>query len=131
MPTENQLKYYETLRGKGKVCGKPFQKGHKLGNGKELISSLLDKRFRNYRHNAKKRGLIFELTLRDVICLSQQKCAYCGEEGFGIDRLNSDEGYTKDNVVPCCRVCNKMKMDLYVDNFLEQCKKIYRYTEGF
>lgn len=42
----------------------------------------------------------------------------------GIDRIDSSHGYTKDNIVTCCKICNKMKMDMSLDNFIEQIYKI-------
>ena len=42
-----------------------------------------------------------------------------------IDRIDSDLWYTKDNVVTCCRYCNRAKMDLKQDEFLNHIKRIY------
>jgi len=36
-----------------------------------------------------------------------------------------DLGYTKENVVPCCKVCNGMKMDTAVSKFREHIENIY------
>lgn len=44
----------------------------------------------------------------------------------GIDRIDSKNGYNINNCVPCCRVCNKIKLDLPQDEFLNQVKKIFR-----
>jgi len=30
----------------------------------------------------------------------------------GIDRIDSSKGYIKDNIRPCCGICNKAKRDL-------------------
>lgn len=43
----------------------------------------------------------------------------------GVDRLNSDKGYSIDNCVPCCPTCNVMKMDLNLAEFDIHIKKIY------
>lgn len=37
----------------------------------------------------------------------------------GIDRIDSGEGYTIDNVVPSCPVCNVGKMDRSIEEFYE------------
>jgi hypothetical protein len=44
----------------------------------------------------------------------------------GIDRLNSALGYFLDNVVSCCTICNRMKLDLGVEEFSNQVEKIYK-----
>ena len=32
---------------------------------------------------------------------------YCGDtEDIGLDRIDNTKGHTKDNVVPCCYICN-------------------------
>lgn len=37
----------------------------------------------------------------------KQKCIYCGDDkNIGCDRIDNNQGHTKNNVVPCCVVCN-------------------------
>ena len=41
-------------------------------------------------------------------------CEYCQSKtlnttGCGLDRKDSSKGYVKENVVPCCTSCNKIK----------------------
>lgn len=94
------------------------------------------------RHNlvtnqAKKRGLDMTLTNDELTELWAGNCHYCGvkpsnvmrattkqgaEEVFvysGLDRLDSTVGYESDNVVSCCKVCNRAKSDLTMAEFLE------------
>jgi hypothetical protein len=42
----------------------------------------------------------------------------------GVDRIDSSGPYTLANTVPCCSVCNKMKMSLEARFFIEHCTKI-------
>lgn len=37
----------------------------------------------------------------------------------GIDRRDNALGYTPDNCIPCCRICNRSKMDLSLKEFFE------------
>ena len=63
-------------------------------------------------------------------CLISSPCAYCGsiDEKFnGLDRVDSDKGYTLDNVVPCCTHCNRAKCDMTVKEFEKHINKIYNY----
>lgn len=44
----------------------------------------------------------------------------------GIDRINSNKGYEKDNCVSCCPICNRMKLDLSLEDFYAHIEKIYK-----
>jgi len=45
--------------------------------------------------------------------LVTKECYYCGyynkSEAIGIDRINNTLHYTKENCVPCCETCNRIK----------------------
>lgn len=98
----------------------------------------LNRVFMDYRKWASKKGNCFRLTKEQVKNLIESDCYYCGGEPSnniglhrgirflyqGIDRLDNTEGYTSDNVVPCCIVCNKMKKTLGHDEFLLHIHKI-------
>ncbi len=50
--------------------------------------------------------------------MKELKCHYCTtdislEIGFGLDRRDNSRGYFKDNVVPCCGICNRTKGDRF------------------
>lgn len=45
----------------------------------------------------------------------------------GIDRLDSEKGYVKENCVPCCWDCNRMKQTLTEQQFLKKVEQIYNY----
>lgn len=86
----------------------------------------------DYRKRAKQKGLEFKLTLEQFSNLLGSDCHYCGappknsivQHGKrldvyqGIDRLDNSKGYTLDNVVPCCIVCNKMKKAMDAETFV-------------
>jgi len=65
----------------------------------------------------------------DCFCeLVNSKCNYCDyikEDGvIGIDRINNDIGYTKENTVACCSNCNFMKSFYHPLFFIQKCKII-------
>lgn len=65
-----------------------------------------------YISSAYKRGKSFELTQEQFEELVTGICSYCGfqsETVIGIDRLDSEKGYTLPNTVSCCTDCNQMK----------------------
>lgn len=62
------------------------------------------------------RGLKFDL---DVEWFEEnvlgKPCHYCGiaENRMGVDRLDNELGHTKDNCVPCCSTCNRVRLDIF------------------
>lgn len=95
--------------------------------------------YREYVAKAKDRKIEFNLSLEDAYNLFKSNCYYCDSPPSnirvrstgvevkyqGIDRVNNDIGYEKENVVPCCKYCNSFKMDRTVESFLENVCKIY------
>lgn len=83
-------------------------------------------RYRDYKRGAKARGHEFKLTIEDFSKMWDTNCYYCGDliDGIGIDRVDNNIGYLVGNVVPCCPVCNKMKLTLRSNDFTAQCIKI-------
>jgi hypothetical protein len=116
---------------------------HHLPNGEANFNEI----FKNYKHSADQKGLVFKLGKDEFKKLTKQNCIYCGSEpnkisymrnrelkyGYykynGLDRLDSSVGYIIDNIVPCCQRCNFMKMKMLKDEFLEQVEKIYLYNQ--
>jgi hypothetical protein len=84
-------------------------------------------KFSSYSRNAKSRGLSFVLTFEEFVSFWQQPCWYCGGEisTIGLDRINNQIGYTKENCTPCCIFCNRMKMDHTQKEFFQQITNIF------
>lgn len=81
--------------------------------------------FNDYRKRARRKGYDFDFTLEEFLEFTARPCFFCmTTPSKGIDRANSSKGYEKENCLPCCKVCNRMKLDLTVDDFLKQCIKI-------
>lgn len=36
----------------------------------------------------------------------------------GVDRVDSSRGYDKENIVPCCKICNRSKSDMSESDFI-------------
>lgn len=100
-----------------------------------------------YKLSAKKRNKNFELSLEEFIDICEKPCFYCGIEKEksnlcrpsrleaewrynGIDRVDNSRGYTLDNIVPCCKLCNKMKMALDYNEFIDHIYKIRDHLES-
>jgi hypothetical protein len=80
-----------------------------------------------YKKGASKRRYIWNLTDDYVAKLTLSDCYYCGIEPNpynGIDRVNNSKGYTIDNCVSCCKICNFSKRAMSKEDFLDLIKKI-------
>lgn len=92
-------------------------------------SQTLKARFYKYKFDAKKRKLVFELTLDEFSNITNKECYYCdsfstNKNFTGVDRVNSKNGYIINNCVPCCDVCNYMKSDLEFETLFQHCRLI-------
>lgn len=74
-------------------------------------------------------GIEFRLTEQEFFSFSNKKCNYCGIEldQVRLDRVNNDLGYEMSNLVPCCKICNKLKHKLTKEIFLSHLAQIYLY----
>lgn len=91
----------------------------------------LNYKFISYKNGAKRRGLEWQLTKEDFEEYWNKNCFYCNNEisTIGIDRIDSTKGYVKDNIKPCCSLCNTIKLDLTYNEFIGQIIKIYNNLE--
>lgn len=131
-----------TLRNtKVKSCG------HLRGTGNEYPDGIAAKNliFAHYRKNAEKMNREFSLSKDEFCSFLSSNCAYCGSgptsvvksRSFlkpdfyynGIDRVDNNKGYSIDNCVPCCSICNLMKRSMPVDHFLLHVRKIYNFQK--
>jgi hypothetical protein len=77
-------------------------------------------RYAPTKRSAKKRDILFCLTKEEYISLASQPCWYCNYAlgtpvayRGGLDRLDSNQGYTIENCVSCCFVCNTIKNERF------------------
>ncbi len=131
------------LNGTIKSCGclrKQLGKEWANGNRRDAGLAAANAIYVTYRSSARKRGYCFELTFAQFYELSQQDCYYCGDPPAnvnkqtryngqyiynGIDRYDNKHGYTLTNSVPCCGMCNQMKMDYTFDKFIKKINQIH------
>lgn len=101
--------------------------------------------YKNYIAGAIKRNLTFDLSLDQVKQFLSQNCFYCGQApelstfaGYknrrtrvlfynGIDRKGNNLGYSMDNCVSCCTLCNRAKLDLSYNAFNEWINRMINY----
>lgn len=114
-----------TRVGCSKCLGEWRRKNFEIKNSNLLPKDIRHK-YIHFKCNALNRNIKFFLTKEQVECLCEQPCFYCGKERcLGIDRVDNSKDYTTENCVPCCGCCNRIKMDLSPDFFIQQIKRIY------
>jgi hypothetical protein len=129
---------------KGLMKGKT--KGVTKGN-KELEG--FSQAFKCHRHiyitNARKRGLEFSLTADELYKLAKQPCHYCGgapekrvfgtmsytEDLSGWDRIDNNKGYVTGNVVPACKICNRIKWTFSIDDYITHAIRIVQHNRAY
>lgn len=102
----------------------------------------LNTSFLRTKNNAKTRSLVFNLTKKEYAEIAIMPCYYCGLEPErnksnvidrcpaynGLDRVNPDIGYVKNNVVSSCKYCNYGKHDLSLEDFKSWITRCYNHT---
>lgn len=138
---EKTASLWDIKAGKTKTCGlnHPHYDDRTLPAFNQIYTH-------SYKGTAIKKGVVFEITKEQFRALCELPCHYCGvlpnefsaTSGWantskrgkmksgkflsewkynGLDRIDSDKGYTLDNVVPCCGICNHAKHTLSYYDF--------------
>ncbi len=125
---------YFYKRGNGfhsrcKVC----RKAHYEANKETLLERHKAYYYRDPRRKwtiikaaAKRRNINFSLPFELYETqLWGKPCHYCGcgLEVTGLDRKDSSKGYSRDNVVPCCGLCNIKKNTKPYEQFIQEQKE--------
>jgi hypothetical protein len=92
-------------------------------------TTSVNRRLSAIKEQASKKGYVWELDDEEAKRMMTSECVYCGYLDLettvnGIDRMDNATGYTPDNCVPCCGVCNFMKLSLDANTFVERCRHI-------
>ena len=107
--------------------------------------SNANKLFNKYKITAGQRKLTFELSKEEFLSLTKQNCFYCDKipssiakgkrmNGVyiynGIDRIDSQKGYTTENTVSCCGRCNEAKMSETQEDFIKWIEIVYKHLSS-
>jgi hypothetical protein len=138
---ELQISTANLTSGKNKSCGCYINELRKQGMIKRSPDSEIASHFSKYKTSAKTRNKEFELTFDIFKDLVTKNCFYCDEPPAnrytkvgkirkikfnGIDRYNNKKGYTVENSVPCCGLCNRMKGESSVEEFFNKIIRIHK-----
>jgi len=104
------------------------QKKYYQENKEEVISQkkeyyqTIKGKYSTYKKGAKERGYSFDLSKDEFKLFWQKDCSYCGSpiNTIGLDRIDSSIGYQIDNIVSCCYMCNRMKLDHTKEEWIAQ-----------
>lgn len=111
----------------------------KLPYGHSALNYVL----KNYKNNAKERGLQWSLSKEICYKLLTSNCFYCNippqfmskEMSYeykwnGLDRQDDTKGYFADNVVTCCKMCNIAKNNYTLKEFKEWINRVYNHLNS-
>lgn len=93
-----------------------------------------------YKRTALSRGYVFDLSFDAFMFITSSICFYCGKEpsqitkakgkGYGnytyngVDRLDNTKGYTLENSVACCMLCNRSKNVMSYAEYIAHCHTV-------
>ena len=125
------------------IGSRPYYKRNNI----DTLLAAKNKAYSVYKKAAQKRHLEFSLTKEQFHEIVQKECHYCGQEPAmekrsdsihsvvsvylhnGIDRKNNSEGYTIENSLPCCSICNHAKHILSYDVFINWVHKASKHIK--
>lgn len=152
--TTNRLR----REGNVKSCGcLNFTKAH-ANASKPPQEVTWQKHHYGYKYRAKRKGRAWRLSKKRFREMCQAACHYCGSLPLtpinaymtgdgkprsrnearcaaaeilvnGIDRVNSNAGYTNANCVPACKTCNFAKSDMSYGLFVEWLERVASFRE--
>ena len=89
-----------------------------------------------YRHLDKIKGIEDTVDFDSdwmLLNIFSKECIYCGEKDWrllGCDRINNKKGHTMDNVVPCCKRCNSVRMDKFTVDEMKEIGAVIKRIDG-
>ena len=141
--------------GKSKSCGCLLREFlHRRGNQFGVLEDRREAILRVQYSHIKRRHSKFQgdvMPFSEFVEKSTSPCFYCGLEyskeiqdrrnetisaGLvsdtvvkcnGIDRIDNNLGYTTENTVPCCKICNCAKNTMTQEEFRAWVKRIYKH----
>lgn len=140
---ENNYRYYENIVDK---CGDRFSitknrtcdecQKKKLRHRHDTVDKRLATLFRSLKGRCNTKNMEFDIDVEYLNKLYNSQKGLCyytnnkmsvtagDDDKISVDRLDSNKGYVKDNIVLCKWVVNRLKSDIHADEFIELCKQI-------
>jgi hypothetical protein len=136
---EGLVKSYDLCNGTSTQC---WECGNKHAGIKRALpegEAAFNQVYTQYVDNARNRNIVWDLDKSLARFFFGLPCVYCNsfpsnvyspvraKGSFiynGIDRVSSSLGYVSTNCAPCCKLCNRMKMALSQEEFVDHVHKI-------
>jgi hypothetical protein len=133
------------VTGESQSCGCwAIEIGRSRGQNQARTTNLRALFSMTYRRAARHRHT-WCISFKGFRSLIFQPCHYCGVVGTnlkkaerkdglgsfyynGLDRVNYTKGYFATNVVPCCKVCNRAKSDMTLQDFQAWLEQLITYS---
>jgi hypothetical protein len=89
-----------------------------MAASKVAVYRSMKRLYKEYVRRCRRGNIFWELTIEEFQVLTQSPCSYClcppsqqrrNYTYNGIDRKNNRQGYTRDNSVTACGMCNMIK----------------------
>lgn len=113
--------YYQKNRERSQIYTRLPRAKIKKNIYMKEYSQTFNGRYTEYKRTTQKTGREFSLSKEEFATFWQKPCTYCNDpiETIGLDRIDNLIGYRFDNVTSCCKICNFMKADLSLINFID------------
>jgi hypothetical protein len=143
--TEREVTVSSLLDSSSKSCGCLRNDSVRLRRSLPDGVAGFNRLYKRYKAGAESRHLSFVLSEDVFKSLVESPCHYCGESETlvsfgnrdkspylhnGIDRVDNTQGYTLENSVPCCSICNGMKSVLGYEQFVFKVSQIHNNLKG-
>lgn len=133
-----EIRSSNLIYGHTKSCGCLIGKSSKgrPSIDKSDINHRLQYRYKQYENNAKQRKLVWAIEQNLFNFLITDTCYYCGlkhthnSSFLGLDRVDNSRGYELDNVVSCCKMCNRAKGTYTEKEFIALARNICKNYKG-
>ena len=142
--TEKAVRTDSLKKGTSKSCGCLEKEEGRPSARKENNYSAKKEIYKRYKSAAKRRKHKFNLTFEEFENLIESRCKYCGTVGSmtsslkahkeykynGVDRVDNIKGYTKQNSVSCCKICNTSKACLTLKDWSNWIEQVHQYINN-
>lgn len=112
---KRRLEYHNNTNGRrDKLLNRQKVQREDILSKQRKRRRTVEGKYKTFLDNSSRRKFEVSISLEDYRSLVEDcLCIYCGnklpEAGSGLDRKDCSIGYTKDNCVPCCITCNRIK----------------------